>query len=132
VPARAIAAERDKLLRAYYAEAIPVETLKLEQNGIDGEVDAAEAEIALSGAQLVAAKDLIELCLKRLSNCARAYREAIPPDRRRWNQALFEKVLVKDGRVLSVEIKEPFASIMAKGSYKGSYRKSLVRTLRWR
>ena len=115
-----LAAERDKLLRAYYAEAIPVETLKLEQQRIDDEVDAAEGEITLSGTRLVAAKDLIELCLERLSDCARAYKEAVPADRRKWNHALFEKVFVKDGRVMGAEIKEPFATIMAKGSSKGS------------
>ena len=117
-----LAAERDKLLRAYYAKAIPVETLKREQQRIDGEVDAAASQIALAGVKLEAAKKLIEASLKLLSQCGRAYKKAVPADRRKWNHAIIEKVLVSKGQVTSVQIKEPFAVVLAKGSSQGSSR----------
>jgi len=120
-----LASERDKLLRAYYADAIPLEMLKKEQARIDGEVEAAEAELKLAGDDLKSAKELIEHALRLLSNCHRAYKRAKSPVRKRWNRAVFERVYVKGGQITEVVIKEPFACVLAKGSLsEGTHRES--------
>ena len=114
-----LASERDKLLRAYYADAIPLEMLKREQSRIDGEVQEAEASLELAGENLTSAKELIEHTLHLLSNCHRAYKRASSADRKKWNRAVFERVLVKGGQVTEAVIKEPFACVLAKGSLSG-------------
>jgi hypothetical protein len=46
---RQLATEREKLLRAYYADAIDVATLKREQARIDADVTQAESQLANDG-----------------------------------------------------------------------------------
>jgi hypothetical protein len=104
--------EREKLLRAYYADAIDVETLKREQSRIHAEVAEAEAGLTIDGERLKQAKQIIDLALGLAKNCAASYRKARPEVRKMWNQAFFRKVLVREGRVASHEYKEPFASLL--------------------
>jgi hypothetical protein len=60
---RQLANEWDKLLRAYYADAIDVTTLKREQARINAEVAEAESQLANDGEKLAQAKQLIDLAL---------------------------------------------------------------------
>jgi hypothetical protein len=113
---RQLANEREKLLRAYYADAIDVDTLKREQARINAEVAEAEAQLASDGESLKQAKQIIDLALDLAKNCAASYRKAKPEVRRMWNRAFFRKVLVRDGQVGGHEYEEPFASLL--GSHK--------------
>jgi site-specific DNA recombinase len=113
---RQLANEREKLLGAYYADAIDVETLKREQARISAEVAKAEAQLAIDGESLKQAKQIIDLALDLAKSCAASYRKAKPEVRKMWNQAFFRKVLVSEGRVARQEYEEPFASLL--GSHK--------------
>lgn len=117
-----LANERDRLLKAYYADALPLEMFKQEQERIDSEVSQAESQLALAGIKLEAARDLINKCLELIANCHRSYKRADEQDRRKWNQAIFKAVYVKGRQVVSVEYKEPFDSIR---------RRVLLRNLKW-
>ena len=66
------------MLRAYYADAIDVGTLKREQGRINEEVAEAEEQLLLDGARLSQAKDVIELALRLAKDCAASYRKARP------------------------------------------------------
>ncbi len=107
---RQLATEREKLLRAYYADAIDVETLKREQARIFAEVTEAEAQLAADGDSLKQAKQIIDLALELAKNCAASYRRARPEVRKLWNQAFFRNVLVSEGQVAGHHYEEPFAS----------------------
>ncbi len=109
---RQLANEREKLLRAYYADAIDVDTLKREQARISAEVAEVEAGLATDGEKLKQAKQLIDLALGLAKNCAASYRKARPEVQKMWNQAFFRKVLVREGRVAGHEYEEPFASLL--------------------
>jgi len=90
---RQLANERDKLLRAYYADAIDVETLKREQARINAEVAEAEAQLATDGERLKQTKEVIDLALQLAKNCAGTYRKARAEVRRMWNRAFFREIL---------------------------------------
>ena len=113
---RQLATEREKLLRAYYADAVDVETLKREQARINAEMAQAEVQLTTDGESLKQAKQIIDVALDLAKNCAASYLKAKADVRKMWNQAFFRKVLVRDGEVDGHEYEEPFASLL--GSHK--------------
>jgi hypothetical protein len=115
---RQLANEREKLLRAYYADAIDVQTLKREQNRINAEVAQAESQLAADGEKLKEAKEIIDLALHLAKNCAASYQKGNPEVRKMWNRAFFRTIQVRDGRIEESTYEEPFASLL--GSHKGS------------
>ena len=115
---RQLANEGEKLLRAYYADAIDVQTLKREQNRINAEVAEAESQLATDGKKLRQATKIIDLALDLANNCAASYRKEKPEVRKMWNQAFFRTIRVRDGRIADSAYEEPFASVL--GSHKGS------------
>ena len=115
---RQLANERDKLLRAYYTDAIDVATLKREQARINSEVAEAESQLGHDGEKLAQAKQIIDLALGLARNCASSYRKARPEVRRMWNRAFFQSIHVRDGAIADFRYEEPFASLF--GSHKGS------------
>ena len=114
-----LANEREKLLRAYYADAIDVATLKREQARINAEVTEAESQLANDGEKLAQAKQIIDLALDLAKDCAASYRKARPDVRKMWNRAFFDTISVRDGTVADFKYQEPFASLL--GSHKGSF-----------
>jgi site-specific DNA recombinase len=115
---RQLANEREKLLRAYYADAIDVATLKREQTRINAEVAEAESQLANDGEKLAQAKQIIDLAFDLAMDCAASYRKAKPEVRRMWNRAFFHTIRVQDGTIAGFTYEEPFASLL--GSHKGS------------
>ncbi len=115
---RQLANEREKLLRAYYADAIDVHTLKREQARINAEVAEAESQLETDGEKLKQAREIIDLALDLARDCASSYRKARPEVRKMWNQAFFRTIRVRDGRIEDFTYEEPFASLL--GSHKGS------------
>jgi site-specific DNA recombinase len=113
-----LATEREKLLRAYYADAIDVAILKREQARINAEVADAESQLATDGEKLAQAKQIIALALDLAKDCAASYRKAKPEVRKMWNRAFFDTIRVRDGAVDDFTYEEPFASLL--GSHKGS------------
>jgi len=115
---RQLANEREKLLRAYYADAIDVPTLKREQARINAEVAEAESQLANDGEKLAQAKQIIDLALDLAKNCAASYRNARPEVRKMWNRAFFRTIQVRNGEIADFTYEEPFASLLR--SHKGS------------
>ncbi len=115
---RRLAKEREKLLRAYYADAIDVATLKREQARIKADVAEAESQLASDTEKLAQAKEIIDLALDLAKDCAASYLKARPDVRKMWNRAFFHTIRVRDGTIAGSTHEEPFASIL--GSHKGS------------
>jgi site-specific DNA recombinase len=113
-----LATEREKLLRAYYADAIDVAILKREQARINAEVADAESQLAVDGEKLAQAKQIVDLALELAENCAASYRKGKPEVRQMWNRAFFDTIRVRDGAVADFTYEEPSASLL--GSHRGS------------
>ena len=108
--------EREKLLRAYYEDAITLVLLKKEQRRIDAEAAAAQKELAVDGQKLSKAKELVDVSLKLAATCEPSYRRAKPTMRRRYNQAFFEAIFVQGRRVAKTAYRAPFDALLAGSS----------------
>lgn len=65
----ALADERQKLLRAYYANAIPLELLKSDQDRITGAEERAKADLAATEADLQGWQEVLKLAIKLAGSC---------------------------------------------------------------
>src|SRR3546814_405263 len=113
-------AERDKLLReqsrllqAHYADAIPLELLKSEQERIRVALDRNEMAAQDARADVEDVERLLEQAFDLTENCAKAYREAPGHLKKIFNQVFFERILVLDDDNVKPELAEPFATITA-------------------
>lgn len=105
-------AERQKLMQAYYANAIDITMLKAEQDRIAAEVSSAQNRLDAVGDQLDEWGEILELAMKLASSCDRAYKKASNHERRLLNQAFFEKIEVRGGKIAEVTFADPFGSIL--------------------
>ena len=103
--------EREKLLHAYCAEAVPLGLLHSEQERLSAETAQAERQIEIAEASFGDAEDTLGKALDLLADCERAYRKASGHLRRQWNQALFERLVIYDQGISGVEVAEPFATL---------------------
>jgi hypothetical protein len=103
--------EREKLLQAYFAEAMPLDLFKREQNRIAKEIDLAQAEIKRAEATDSPYGQLLETALGIIRNAREGYSAADPYVKRLWNRALMERIEIGAGQVARVELKEPFAGL---------------------
>jgi site-specific DNA recombinase len=109
-------AERRKLLKAYFADAVPEELLKEEQGRITKELADAGAALANSEIRWEVLEKNINATLGLVARLGTAYRKASPKTRKLFNQAVFEKVAVDlEGRVTEVKLAEPFATLSDEG-----------------
>ena len=105
--------KRQKLLEAHYADAIPLDLLKTEQEAIakalidiDKEINAYDTHYEVLQGNLNKAFDLIE-------DCGKTYKSAPDKIKRAFNQALFEKILVYSDGSISPEFNEPFNILLS-------------------
>ncbi len=95
---RDLEAERVKLLQAHYADAIPLELLKTEQDRIGEELRTINAHIDAQNADYQQARAHLDDHLALLLDCHALYLGADDQTRRLFNQALFERIyLDEDG-----------------------------------
>ena len=111
-----LAAEREKLIHAYYADAIPLTLLKAEQPRIDAEVAVAEQVLRISAVELEAAREIVRIALRLMDSCHKAYRRAGPATRRRFNQTFFKAVRVRGKRADWAVYDDLLAGLLWRGS----------------
>jgi hypothetical protein len=100
--------ERHKLLDAYYAGAIDVTLLKAEQARISADTRDAEERLVAVDGQLSEWQEIFEIAMRFATNCAKAYARASGRTRRRFNQAVFERIEVRDGKITNYTYHQPF------------------------
>ena len=103
--------EREKLLHAYYAGAVPVDLLRSEQDRLASETRQAEHHLEVAETSFGDITDTLAKALDLLADCHGAYLAAPGHLRRQWNQALFERLIVYDQRIADAEVAEPFATL---------------------
>ncbi len=102
-----------KLLEAHYANAIPLELMKSEQDRIERELEAAQRTVAETDVEVIKIEDTLRRCLAFLADCHRTYAEAPAQLRRRLNQAVFERFLVGPDGSTSAEPTPLFKVLLA-------------------
>jgi site-specific DNA recombinase len=106
-----LAEERQKLLRAYYANAIPLELLTRDQDRITAQEEKPKGELAATEADLDKWQEVLTLAIRLAGSCYAAYLKASPKVRRRFNEAVLKAVYLGDGRVKRAEFTDVFAAL---------------------
>ncbi len=86
--------ERQKLLQAHYAGAVPVDLLRSEMDRLERERDQAERRLAMAATEYAEVEAVLGAALRLATDCASIYPTAPPAVRRLINQALFEKLFL--------------------------------------
>jgi hypothetical protein len=105
--------ERRKLLDAYYAGAVDVATLRVEQDRIGRDIRGVEGALAAVDASLEEWETVLGLALKFATSCATAYARGSERTRRQFNKAVFERIAIRDGRIADAVYREPFGSLFS-------------------
>lgn len=111
---RALLDERQKLLQAHYAGAIPLVLLKSEQDRITQELAAAESRLGDVEQRLAQTLQHLEEVLALVGDCPRAHLIAPSTIRRHFNQAFFTALYVSDDETVRGELAAPFALLLDK------------------
>ncbi|CAN5558405.1 hypothetical protein BH24ACT26_BH24ACT26_00070 [soil metagenome] len=111
-----LADERRKLLRAYYANALPVELLKEEQDRISSQEESARAELAATEADLGKWQEVLTLAIRLAGSCHAAYLKARPKVRARFNQAVLQAVYIRERQVQRAEFTEVIEALFSRPS----------------
>jgi site-specific DNA recombinase len=95
--------ERQKLLRAHYDDAIPLDMMKAEMKRIDGEAAEAEARVSACSEPYDKLVDHLGNLEHFISSVATVYRQGDGRTRRHVNQALWKKLLITIDGVVAAE-----------------------------
>ena len=114
---RRLERERDKLLQAHYADAIPLDVLKREQSRISRELRGVERQLTGLEGEMTERQALVGQALDIAQHMATAYRQAPEHIRRMLNQVLFDKVYItpddETGLLnMSVRYQPPFDGVL--------------------
>ena len=81
--------QRQKLLDAYYADSMPMDLFKIEQDRITKAIERAETELARADLTFEKIEQTLARCLAFVQQCDEMYRDAPPKLRRQLNQTFF-------------------------------------------
>jgi site-specific DNA recombinase len=109
---RGLEAERQKLLAAHYADAIPLDLLKSEQNRLTSEIANAEGRLDEVASDFATAEANLGRALIRAGDCHAAYLAASDRLRRQFNMAFFKRLLLSDEGEVVGELAEPFDALL--------------------
>ncbi|MCA1606595.1 MAG: recombinase family protein [Acidobacteria bacterium] len=105
--------EREKLLTAHYAGAVPLDMLKAEMDRLTGEITDAEGAITAAKRAVTDLEGTLEAALTIAGRCHQHYLGAEPRVRRMINQGLFRALYIsQDCGVERFELTEPFATLL--------------------
>jgi site-specific DNA recombinase len=104
--------ERDALLRAHYAGAVPLDQLRSEQDRISTAL--ANANRELTDRQLTRDQlhNALDHALSLLDKSRTLYRKSRGPERRAMNQALFERLYVYDDQIVDARPTDLFDRLL--------------------
>lgn len=110
---RKLDAERDKLVQAHLADAIPIDVLKREQARLTREISAAKATVRLGEERLENEAQIVKVAVAAAEGIGSTYRDAEPHVRRLIGQAFFTTIYVNADSVAAVELTDPFSEVLA-------------------
>jgi site-specific DNA recombinase len=107
-----LSGEREKLLRLHYAEAVPIDLFKQEQERITRELENARKQLATVSIAFDAIEQNMNRALALAKDCHAAYVGASPEIRRQFNQAFFHKLNVHEDGEVTHDLAEPFKILL--------------------
>jgi site-specific DNA recombinase len=116
--------QREKLLEAFYADAIGVDQLKAEQKRISAELGRASRGLEDARADTANVEAALDLVLSLLTACELIYEKSSGEIRRLLNQAFFERLEVDTDRSLSAVLASPFAETIEHRAIRGRNEKN--------
>lgn len=105
-------AERLKLVQAHYADAIPLDLLKTEQDRIRTSLDAITSRLdSLANSYMNAHEGLDEI-VGMLTDLGDLYSKCQPAERRILNRALFKRIIIDEDEHIAFVHAEPVAAVL--------------------
>lgn len=104
--------QRRKLLDAHYADAMPLDLFRDEQQRLTKEMDGLQSQLekqVLEREYLLAALDR---CLALVTDCGGTYLQAGTDERRQMNQAMYQRFEVTEEGVVRAELSETYAVLL--------------------
>jgi hypothetical protein len=98
-------------MQAFYANAIPLDLLKTEQDRIGSAEQAGKSELETTEGDLDGWQDVLRTAIRLAGNCHAAYLKAGPSVRRRFHDAVLEAVYVRDRKIGRANFSEVFAPL---------------------
>ncbi|WP_454158839.1 recombinase family protein [Microbacterium lacticum] len=105
-------AEQVKLLQAHYADAIPLDLLKTEQDRIRANLQAITGQLDTLETTYDKAKVGLDAILGLLTDIGDVYAKAEPSERRMLNRALFDRITIDDEDQATLEPTETIQTIL--------------------
>lgn len=136
---RRLLRERERVLQAHYADAVPLDLLRSEQARIAGELDHIAVRLNATDQHEAIINFNLERALRLVTDVQAVYRNSDPGERRLLNQAFFKKLLVLDDCDIQAELAEPYdlllnptlraraAGLIENGSSQTKCSRSLIR-----
>lgn len=103
--------QQQQLLQAHYADAIPLDLLKAEQERVTTAQASIDRELRNLTADADLAKNNLAVVLDLLEDCATTYREAPTHLKRLLNQAFFANIRIDQDLETTPDLAEPFAAL---------------------
>jgi site-specific DNA recombinase len=107
-----LTSERRKLLELHYAEAMPIDLFREEQERITREREQAETQLAGVSMTFEVIAENMARALELARDCHAAYVAADSNVRRLFNQAFFHRLYVHDDGEITHELAEPFKLLL--------------------
>jgi site-specific DNA recombinase len=104
-------AQKQKLIDAYLAEALPVADLKQRQQAIAVEQRDAERLLELASANFALAEERLDQALGLLEHCDQLYLAATEEVRRQFNLAFYSGIWIDESGVRRADLNSPFAEL---------------------
>jgi site-specific DNA recombinase len=105
--------ERRSAMDAYYAGAIDLDMLKAEQARIGAELKDCERLLEDGAAKLERWQRVLATALRFATECAATYRRADERTRGRYNAAVFDALVVREGQIAEPQYGEPFGGVFS-------------------
>jgi site-specific DNA recombinase len=109
---RKLEAERQALLDAHLADAVPLDLLKTKQDAITAELGQITQRLADIETDFQKAESNLRRALAFAGNCLAAYGAASPTVRRQFNQAFFERLYIDEHYEVTGQLASPFDSLL--------------------
>ena len=114
-----LGAQRQKLLDAHYAGAIPIDLLKSEQDRIATQLGRIQEQLTAADADFEQARSVLADTLDLTRDCHGAYLQANDHTRRLFNQAFFAKIYIDEDdetreRSVRVDYNQPFDHLLSR------------------
>ncbi len=110
--------KRAKFLDAYYADALPLDLLKAEQDRLARELGTAEVALSRAETDLDKLNEVFDQALAAARVMEETYGRGARSDRRLWNQALFVCFRVRPDEAVASELHEEIRTLTAKDTPK--------------